>query len=74
MIDFGFIKENPLWEHASCSVSEAATLSSPMLVLKAWRSPGELLLFSSCWNAKDGGREEHRNSNEAEAAREAWRR
>ena len=33
---------------------EPGCLGSPSLVPQSWRTPGELLVFSLCWNPEEG--------------------
>lgn len=37
----------------NCLVSKPGCLSSANQVLKAWRIPGELVVFRLCWNAEE---------------------
>jgi len=40
-------------ESSRCLVLKAGCLSSPNLVPKAWKTPGELLVFSLFWNPEE---------------------
>lgn len=42
-----------------CSGYEPACLGSPSLVLESQRAPGELLVFSQCWNPEEVGSDSH---------------
>lgn len=42
-------------ESGGCSGHEAGCLCCPSLVPESWRIPGEMLVFSPCWNLEEVG-------------------
>lgn len=46
-------------KHGHFSIHKAGCLNSPNLSLKAWKTPGELLVFSSCWKVEEAGLQYH---------------
>jgi hypothetical protein len=47
------LKGGLLLRHKESSVHKAECLSSLKMALKAWRTPGEMLVFNLPWNPED---------------------
>jgi hypothetical protein len=42
-------------ELSSCSFCGPGCFNSPVVALRAWRIPGELLISSLCWHPEESG-------------------